>query len=70
MSMFDKVKSKAADLARNHGDKLTKGVDKAADAANRRTGGQYADKLRDGAARAKGAIDDLGSQPPGEPRPR
>jgi hypothetical protein len=66
MSIFDKVKGKAADLARDHGEKVAKGVDKAADAANRRTGGQHADKIRDGAERAKRAVDDLGNQPPGE----
>lgn len=66
MSIFDKVKGKAADLARDHGEKVAKGVDKAADAANRRTGGQHADKIRDGAERAKRALDDLGNQPPGE----
>jgi hypothetical protein len=66
MSIFDKVKGKAADLARDHGEKVAKGVDKAADAANRRTGGQHADKIRDGAERAKRAVDDLGNQPPDE----
>jgi hypothetical protein len=66
MSIFDKVKGKAADLARDHGEKVAKGLDKAADAANQRTGGQHADKIRDGAERAKRALDDLGNQPPGE----
>jgi hypothetical protein len=66
MSMFNKLKGKAADLARDHGEKVAKGLDKAADAATQRTGGQHADKIRDGAERAKRALDDLGNQPPGE----
>lgn len=59
MSLLDKVKDKAGELARTHGDKVAGGLDKATDAVNRRTEGKHADKLAGLAERAKGAVDGI-----------
>ncbi len=67
MSFLDKMKDKAGELARTHGDKLDRGLDKATDAINRRTDGKHAGKLADLAERAKGAMGDL-AEGRGEPR--
>ncbi len=59
MSFLDKMKDKAGELARTHGDKLDRGLDKASHAINRRTDGKHAGKLADLAERAKGAVGGL-----------
>jgi hypothetical protein len=41
VSLFDKVKN----LARQHEDTIAKGLDKAADLANQKTGGKHRDKI-------------------------
>ncbi|MBW3611759.1 MAG: antitoxin [Actinobacteria bacterium] len=64
MSIFDKVKDKASELARNNGERIGQTVDKTAEAINRRTQGKHADKVHDFAAKAKDAADNLGKQPP------
>ncbi len=63
MSILDKMKDKAGELARTHGDKVVGGLDKAAEAVNRRTEGKHADKLANFAERAKGAVGDLAEGP-------
>ncbi|MDQ3304952.1 MAG: antitoxin [Actinomycetota bacterium] len=66
MSIFDKVRDKASELARNNGERIDQTVDKAADLINRRTEGKHADKVQGFADKAKGAADHLGQQPPRE----
>jgi hypothetical protein len=70
MGLMDKVKSmfgggshvdKAKDLASEHGDKITQGVDKATDVADDKTGGKFSDPLQkadDGAAKIADSLDD------------
>ena len=64
MSIFDKVKVKASELARNNGQRIDQTVDRTADLINRRTQGKHADKVHGFAAKAKDAADNLGKQPP------
>lgn len=51
MSIMDKLRKQLG----QHGDKVDKGVDKAADAADKRTQGKYREHLRSGAEQAKKA---------------
>jgi hypothetical protein len=51
-------KGKAGDLARQHGDKIDQGVDKAGQTLDSKTGGKYGDQIDSGTEKAKGAIDD------------
>jgi hypothetical protein len=59
-------KDKAGDVAREHGDKIDTGIDKAGRAADDRTGGKYSDKIDTGTDKAKGAVDDYGNQGGGQ----
>ncbi|MFI2205890.1 antitoxin [Streptomyces sp. NPDC020192] len=53
------AKDKVSDLARQHGDKVTHGIDKAAKAVDERTKGKYSDKIHAGTGKAKEAMDRL-----------
>ena len=59
MGFLDKFKSKAEDLVDSHGDKVSEGIDKAADVIDDKTGGKLGDKLDLGADKAKDALDSL-----------
>jgi uncharacterized protein YjbJ (UPF0337 family) len=59
MGFLDKLRGKASDTVDKHGDKIAGGIDKAADAADRKTGGKHSDKIDSGADRAKDALDKL-----------
>ncbi len=78
MSFLDKAKAKLTDAVDKHGDKIHGGIDKAAAAADRRTGGKHSDKIAGATGKAREALDkrrkgdgDLGrpGTPPGGPRP-
>ena len=58
MGLFDKVKN----LAGQHADKVDGAIDKAADMADERTGGKYADHIDKGAEAAKGFVDGDGER--------
>ncbi|MGW4596793.1 antitoxin [Streptomyces sp. NPDC004457] len=53
------AKDKVSDLARQHGDKVQHGIDKAAKAVDERTKGKYSDKIHAGTGKAKEAMDRL-----------
>ncbi|MFY0409820.1 antitoxin [Solicola sp. PLA-1-18] len=66
----DELKAKAAELARQHGDKIDQGLDKAGDAVSRATKGKYDDKIDSATRKAKEGVDkiaDDGHQGPGTP---
>ncbi|MGH8940142.1 MAG: antitoxin, partial [Actinomycetes bacterium] len=56
-----------------HGDKIGQGIDKAAAAASKKTGGKHDDKIAKGASSAKDALDKLDGRdddiPPGRTPP-
>lgn len=64
MGYFDKIRARAAGLARDKGDSIGQTVDKAADAINRRTEGKHADKVSKFAQGAKRKVDELAEEPP------
>lgn len=64
MGYLDKIKDKAAEVARTRGETIGATVDKTAAAINRRTGGKHADKVSKFADQAKRKVDELGDEPP------
>ncbi|MGW4287294.1 antitoxin [Streptomyces sp. NPDC004673] len=79
MGLFDNLKAaigpakdKVTDLARQHGDKVQDGIDKAAHVVDERTKGKYTDKIHAGTDKAKEAVDRLGQEgrKPGEGGPQ
>jgi hypothetical protein len=59
MSIFDKLRKNATKLVDQHGDKVANGLDKAADAADKRTKGKYSGQIRTGLGKAKEGLDKL-----------
>jgi hypothetical protein len=67
MGMMDKVKAKlnrgkAADMARQHGDKIDKGADTAASKADETTRGKYGSQTETGKDKAKESVDRLSEE--------
>ncbi|MEW2613336.1 antitoxin [Streptomyces sp. NPDC047880] len=63
MGLMDNVKAKlgpakdkVSDLAQRHEGKIHHGLDKAAQAVDKRTKGKYSDRIQSGTGRAKGAM--------------
>jgi hypothetical protein len=48
MGMFDNMKDKAEDLAKEHPDQVNEGLEKAGDFANEKTGGKFEDQIDKG----------------------
>ena len=75
--MFDKFRKRATQAVDQHGDKISRGLDKAAKTADERTGHKHSDKIRKGVGKAKDGLerldtkddDDLGRRPPGSTPP-
>ncbi|MGI8577366.1 MAG: antitoxin [Nocardioidaceae bacterium] len=72
MSTFDSFKDKATDLAKDHPDQASEGLDKAGDLVDEKIGGSHSDQVDSGVDNAKaglgigdpltgGASDDSGS---------
>jgi ABC-type transporter Mla subunit MlaD len=59
MGIFDKVKKQAEQAVDKHGDKIAKGIDKAASVADAKTKGKRSGQIGKGAAAAKNALDKL-----------
>jgi hypothetical protein len=57
---FDGARDKAADLAHDHGDKVTGAIDKAGDLVDKKTKGKYASKIDSAQSKAKEAVVKLG----------
>lgn len=79
MSLLDNVKSKLApakdkvsDFAHKHEgriDQIERGLDKAANAVDKRTKGKYSDRIHSGTDKAKGAMDRLAQKEGGDATP-
>ncbi|MYW05846.1 antitoxin [Streptomyces sp. SID3343] len=65
MGVFDNLKAKAEGLLGQHGDKADKGIDKAADIADTKTGGKHTDKIRSASDKAKEGLGKAGDKGPG-----
>jgi hypothetical protein len=66
MGLLDNVKAKlspakdkVSGLAQQHGDKIERGLDKAAKVVDEKTKGKYSDKIHTGTGKAKHAMDRL-----------
>ena len=57
MGMMDNLQDKAREAAEKHRDKIDQGLDKAAELANQKTGGQHADKIDQVVERGRDALD-------------
>ena len=59
MGMFDNLRKKATTAVDQHGDSIAKGLDSAAAAASKRTGGKHDAHITKGTSAAKDALDKL-----------
>ena len=66
MGMFDNLKGKAdqlrekaSGLVDQHGDTIDKGLDKAGEIVDQKTGGKYTEKIATGKAKAREQLDNL-----------
>jgi hypothetical protein len=59
MGFLDKAKANLTKVVDQHGDKIAKGVDKAAGAVDKKTGGKYTDKIAQARTKAKDGLDKL-----------
>jgi hypothetical protein len=66
MPDFGKLVDKAKQLAGKHPDQVNKGVDKAEQAAEQKTGGKYDSQIQDGGDRAEGYLGTQGQDTPGQ----
>lgn len=69
----DELKVKAAELARQHGDKIDQGIDKASESLSKATSGKYDHQIGKGVQAAKSGLTKLQEQQndettPGTPR--
>ncbi|MYS80419.1 antitoxin [Streptomyces sp. SID5474] len=72
MGVFNTIKAKAEGLLGQHGDKADKGIDKAAEIADRKTGGKHTDTIHGASDKAKESLGKAGGEepeatPPGPP---
>lgn len=75
MGFMDNIKKKATKAVDQHGDKIAGGIDKAAAAVDKKTGGKHQDKIakatgkaKDGLDKLDGRNDDIRDDRPGQPR--
>ncbi|MFF0161008.1 antitoxin [Streptomyces sp. NPDC005263] len=64
------AKDKVSGLAQQHGDKVERGLDKAAKVVDEKTKGKYSGKIHAGTGKAKGAMDRIAHKDgtdPGDP---
>ncbi|MEW2306655.1 antitoxin [Streptomyces sp. NPDC006655] len=60
--LAEKAKDKAEDIARQHGDVLDSGLEKAGDLIDERTDGRYAEQIDTGVTKAQQLVERLGRQ--------
>ena len=59
MGFLDKAKQQLTKAVDQHGNKIAQGMDKAADAIDKKTGGKHQDKIKQGRVKAQEALDKL-----------
>lgn len=57
MGFLDNIKGKAQKAADQHGDKITRGIDQAAAASDKKTKGKYSRHIGTGSSKAKEALE-------------
>jgi len=63
MGIFDNIRQKAEKAADQHGDKIAKGIDKAASTASTKTSGKHDEKIGKFASSAKTALNKRSTPP-------
>ncbi len=66
MGFLDKIRGKAQKAVDEHGDKIARGIDSAAAAADKKTKGKYSRHLDTGSGKAKEALDKLDGKRDGD----
>ena len=66
MGFLDDAKKKLTDAVDEHGDKVSEGIDKAAQALDDRTGGKHSDKIAGVAEKAEDALEKLDGSDDGD----
>jgi len=59
MGFLDKLKGMTGKAVDRHGDKISKGVSKAGDVIDKKTGGKYTDKIKQGEQKVDDSLDAL-----------
>jgi hypothetical protein len=59
MGFLDKLKGMTSKAVDQHGDKISKGVSKAGDVVDEKTGGKYTDKIKQGEQQVDDSLDSL-----------
>jgi hypothetical protein len=59
MGFLDKLKGMTSKAVDQHGDKISKGVSKAGDLVDKKTGGKYTDKIKKGEQKVDDSLDSL-----------
>ena len=68
MGFLDKLRGHATRAVDQHGDKISRGIDQAASAADKKTKGKYSRHLDTGSSKAKQALDRLDNRRDGDVR--
>ena len=68
MGFLDKLKGHATKAVDQHGDKISRGIDQAASAADKKTKGKYSRHIGTGRTKAKDALDRLDNKRDGDVR--
>jgi len=66
MGFLDNLRGKAAKAVDEHGDKISRGIDQAAAAADKKTKGKYSRHIGTGSSKAKEALDKLDDKRDGD----
>ena len=69
MSIFDKLRKSATKAVDQHGDKITRGLDKAAKTVDERTGHKHSHQIRHGVSKAKEGLRNLEDRDRGDGSP-
>jgi hypothetical protein len=69
MSIFDKLRKSATKAVDQHGDKISRGLDKAAKSVDERTGHKHSHKIRKGVSKAKEGMQRLEDKDRGDGGP-
>ena len=69
MGFLDNILGKAQRAVEQHGDKITRGIDQAASAADRKTRGKYSGHIGTGSSKAKEALERLNDKRGGDTGP-
>jgi hypothetical protein len=56
---LDKLKDKAEEIAEEHGDKITDGLEKAGDLIDEKTDGKHSERIDTGVEKARGLVEKL-----------